>query len=341
MLDNTFGFIQKAISSSFNLLGLSMPFQGHAIDALQTGRRASFQVAASPRLYFRVAKRSRWAALCLTLAAIACFVWPSAAAASYAPGAPTKEWAWMSGSSTAGSQAGAIGAPGVYGTQGTPAAANLPGQREYAATWTDAKGNLWLFGGYGYDANDLYGYLNDLWKFNPSTNLWTWIGGSNSVGIPGNCQPGVYSFPMGLPNANNIPGGRESASSWTDASGNLWLFGGYGCDGSGIMDPLNDLWEFTPSTGLWTWISGSNVIWDGSRFAEYGSYGTQGTPGPLNNPGGRSGASSWTDASGHLWLFGGAGFDISHSPLTGDLNDIWVFTPSTYLNGGVTATGGT
>ena len=62
------------------------------------------------------------------------------------------------------------GQAGVYGTLGTPAAGNIPGGRDGAATWTDSSGNLWLFGGFGFDANGTMGYLNDLWEFNPSTN---------------------------------------------------------------------------------------------------------------------------------------------------------------------------
>ncbi len=29
------------------------------------------------------------------------------------------------------------------------------------------------------------GYLNDLWKFSPSTNQWTWISGNNTINVPG------------------------------------------------------------------------------------------------------------------------------------------------------------
>jgi hypothetical protein len=60
------------------------------------------------------------------------------------------------------------GHPGVYGTLGTPAAGNIPGGRAYIVSWTDISGNLWLFGGAGYDANGSYGWLNDLWKYQPA-----------------------------------------------------------------------------------------------------------------------------------------------------------------------------
>ena len=37
------------------------------------------------------------------------------------------------------------------------------------STWIDSSGNLWLFGGYGYDSTGQLGYLNDLWQYDPST----------------------------------------------------------------------------------------------------------------------------------------------------------------------------
>jgi len=45
---------------------------------------------------------------------------------------------------------------------------------------------------------------------------------------------------------------RTSAVSWTDKSGNLWLFSGWGRGNSFFSDvetyPLNDVWEYRPST---------------------------------------------------------------------------------------------
>jgi hypothetical protein len=56
---------------------------------------------------------------------------------------------------------------GKYGTQGTAAASNIPGARDVAVAWTDAAGNFWFFGGYGYDSAGTAGLLNDLWKYEP------------------------------------------------------------------------------------------------------------------------------------------------------------------------------
>ena len=59
--------------------------------------------------------------------------------------------------------------PVLYGTQGTASVGNVPGGRNSSSSWIDSSGNLWLFGGIGYDSTGTVGYLNDLWQYNPST----------------------------------------------------------------------------------------------------------------------------------------------------------------------------
>jgi hypothetical protein len=218
----------------------------------------------------------------------------------------TGYWTWVTGSNTQ-SQAG------VYGTKGVAAASNVPGARFGSAPWTDASGNLWLFGGTSGDTSA----FNDLWKFDPTTGLWTWVSGSSSEG-----QAGVYGT-QGVATGSNVPGARIPNASWIDAAGNLWLFGGTGFDSVGIQGDLNDLWEFTPGTGNWTWVSGSKM--GGAQ----GMYGTQGQAAAANVPGPRGLSSSWIDALGNLWLFGGVGTDASGAK--GELNDLWMFSPATGL----------
>ena len=210
-------------------------------------------------------------------------------------------WTWVSGSNT-------VTAGGIYGTQGVASTGNAPGAREAAVSWTDSSGNLWLFGGYGYASPSDNGNLNDLWEFNPTAGTWTWVSGSNT-----SMASGVYGT-QGVPSTGNVPGARTGAVTWSDSSGNLWLFGG---NGAGSV--LNDLWEFNPTAGTWTWVGGSNTA------NSVGNYGTQGVASTSNMPGARSGAISWTDSFGNLWLFGGFGFDPSDS---GDLNDLWEFNPT-------------
>jgi N-acetylneuraminic acid mutarotase len=218
------------------------------------------------------------------------------------------QWTWEGGSKT-------VNAAGVYGTQGTAAASNLPGARYSGSSWTDSSGNFWLFGGVGYDLAGGAGYLNDLWQYSPSTGQWTWEGGLNTLNASG-----VYGT-QGATAASNLPGARYSASSWTDSSGNFWLFGGVGYSSTGSVGNLNDLWRYSPSTGQWTWVSG------GTANNAAGVYGTQGTAAASNLPGARYSASAWIDSSGNLWLFGGYGYDSTGS--VGKLNDLWQYSPST------------
>jgi N-acetylneuraminic acid mutarotase len=203
--------------------------------------------------------------------------------------------------------------PGTYGTRGTANATNKPGARDFSATWRDSQGNLWLFGGYGIDATGNIGYHNDLWKYDPLANTWTWIKGDNAVG-----QHAVYGT-QGVANDANKPGASYASVSWTDASGQLWLFGGFGFTGT-EFGYRNDLWKYNPATNQWTWIKGNNAI------DQSGTYGTKGTAHANNKPGGRYGSRTWTDNSGNLWLFGGYGFDRD-SP--GTLNDLWKYNPAT------------
>jgi hypothetical protein len=70
------------------------------------------------------------------------------------------EWVWMGGwiSRTAVSA-------GIYGEIGIADADNVPGTRFSVASWADAEGNLWLFGGNGIDSAGNDGFLNDLWEY--------------------------------------------------------------------------------------------------------------------------------------------------------------------------------
>ena len=162
-----------------------------------------------------------------------------------------KQWTWMGGSSTfvTGCVNGSTtcSKPGVYGSLGTPAATNAPGAHGDAVQWMDPTGNVWFFGGPGIDSVGTWGMLNDLWKFDPSTDEWTWMGGSNKVPNDGSNtagQFGVYGQ-LGVEAPTNTPGGRQAAASWTDGSGNFWMFGGNGCSSNYCEGWLNDLWKYT------------------------------------------------------------------------------------------------
>jgi hypothetical protein len=220
---------------------------------------------------------------------------------------PGTGWSWVGGPSTASTTSASYPA-----TPGTASAQSLPGGRSFGVSWVDASGNFWLMGGKGYDSVAAFGALNDLWKYVPGTG-WIWEGGANTVGALGSYgAAGTVS---------NTPGARYDAVSWTDPSGNLWLFGGFGLATTTTAGGLNDLWEYLPTSGQWNFINGSTIV------GAVGVYGTEGTPAATNVPGSRYSPSSWTDTAGDLYLFGGYGMDSTSTP--GGLNDLWKFVPST------------
>jgi N-acetylneuraminic acid mutarotase len=223
------------------------------------------------------------------------------------------KWTWITGQHT-------DGVAGIYGTLGVPAAGNMPGGRQYALSWADSSGHLWLFGGFGYGEGFVSGYgdyLNDLWSYDTSTGLWTWVSGSATAGAVG-----VYGT-KGVGATTNTPGPRGYSITWTDASGNLWLFGGFGTDAAGTAGSLNDLWKFNPTNNQWTWVSGSNTV------NAPGVYGTQGVAASASVPGARNSSVSWTDGAGNLWLYGGLGFIADGTG--GTIGDLWKYDPAANL----------
>ncbi len=216
-------------------------------------------------------------------------------------------WTWLKGRTNASAAA-------VYGTLGVPGATNTPGARYSPTAWTGADGRFYLFGGSG-DAVSGAAYLNDLWRFDPVTTNWTWIKGN-----PGINSNGIYGV-RGNAGSTNRPGARQEGLGWTDAAGNLYLFGGYGYGASGGVGRLNDVWRFDPATTNWTWLKG------GIGINSNGIYGTSGIAAATNSPGGRSVAATWTEITNKFCLFGGYGYGATGSE--GELSDLWQFDPAT------------
>jgi ELWxxDGT repeat protein len=236
------------------------------------------------------------------------------------------QWAFVKGTVFSGTN-------GVYGTLGTANAANLPGARYGGITWTDASGKLWLLGGFGLGASgSTNNYLNDLWRFDPATNMWTWLGGSNAT-----LANGTYGT-QGTPSATNIPGARWNGSAAADpATGMVWLFGGFGLPATGTSTGnLNDLWRYNPTTGEWTWMKGFNSI------TSNGSFGTKGVATGTNTPSTRNGCCSWLDKQGRFWVFGGNGNGSNYSGYF--LGDLWRYDPTTnfwtWMSGSATSVPG-
>jgi hypothetical protein len=235
-------------------------------------------------------------------------------------------WTWMKGSNT-GNQAGS------YGVQGTAVAANEPPSRQASAGWVDNLGNFWLFGGFTSGTNG----FNDLWKYDPAGNQWTWINGSQGA----TKTPGSFGT-QGVAAASNVPGARWLSAAWSDSHGNLWLFGGQGFDVTG-NGSLGDLWEYTLDVttdggnpakialNQWTWIRGPNSV------TQPGVYGLPADPAVwprvTNNPGTRWAPAYWTTKDLNLgWMFWMAGGEGLGAPATTGrgyslLNDLWRYLP--------------
>ena len=199
----------------------------------------------------------------------------------------TLEWTWVYGP----------GIPSqlpVYGTLRVPAASNYPGAKCFGAiSMIDHNGIFWMYGGYDHINGNFY---SDLWSYDPSTNIWTWMSGQTA-----NLFPGMFGV-KGVPSLlNSPPAKQECNAGWIDSLNNVWIFGGQIPLGSG-----NDLWKFDVLTYEWTWMKGDSV----SNIT--GTYGVKGVPDPANTPGGRMVYCKWTDSDNNFWLFGGAG-----------RNDLW------------------
>ncbi|HKR04970.1 MAG TPA: T9SS type A sorting domain-containing protein [Bacteroidia bacterium] len=195
------------------------------------------------------------------------------------------EWVWIHGD--------AFNNSGNFGTQGVPASTNNPPPLYEPCEWTDLNGNFWLYGGLraGAGCNGFCVY-NDLWKYDPLTNEWTWMKGT---GIP-NDTTGDYGV-QGVPAITNQPPCRSwGAQSWVDLSGNLWMFGG---EDNNTIAPygFSDLWKYDIAANMWTWMKGPNIP------GQFAVYGVMGVPNILNNPPSSvENAAAWTSNSGDLYL---------------------------------------
>lgn len=223
----------------------------------------------------------------------------------------TNQWAWVTGDSTANALA-------IHGQLSISSPSNKPAGKFGAHYWRDKMGNIWLFG--GKESTAVYPYANyrsDLWKFNISTNNWTWVKGDSDIRVQG-----VYGV-KGVASITNKPGARVSGNYWTDTAGKFWMFGGLIPETSSLLSIVNELWEYDTSTDMWTWVSGNRP----GFYSQLGVYGTRGVPSPANYPGARSNSSSCVDKAGNLWLYGGNG--ITTGVGSGYLSDLWMFNTST------------
>ncbi len=209
----------------------------------------------------------------------------------------TNEWTWMNGSQH-------FNQPAILGVQGISSTSNIPEATEYGRPcWTDLNGNFWLF------TNAV------MWKYNVSSNEWTWIHGT--AGSSAN-----YGS-KGVTSVSNNPGVRiETSCTWVDNTGNLWMFGGL----TNPSTAFNDLWKFDINLNQWSWMSGD------SAANIFGNYGSKGIANTNNKPGARVANASWKDENNNLWLYGGYRYVNAYPIVTNQYffyNDMWKYNIAT------------
>jgi len=213
-------------------------------------------------------------------------------------------WAWMTGNAVSCS---ATLVPPTAPTRGVESAGNIvPSLYELSLT-ADKHGNLWLFGGY----NGTAAY-NTMWRYNKTTNLWTWIAGITSTA--GTATAGA----SGVESSGNTPPALYGHGATLDESGNIWVMGGFS-----VANTQNGLWRFNTNTQMWAWIGGTTYTAVNISAVAGGS----GVESASYHPGGIYGFGMWYDKHGYIWAMGGYG--VSTTGTTGTLNNLWRYNIAT------------
>lgn len=210
---------------------------------------------------------------------------------------PTNTWTWMNGSTI-------TGASPSYGTLGSSSPSNTPGARSCEAAWKDPEGNFWLYGGHKVQQSS----YSDLWKLDPTTAEWTWMGGEPEID-----NPALYGTTC-VESPTTTPGERANMQAVNTPDGKAYLFSG-GL-GTNFDITFTDLWSWCPTTNQMTWVKGP------SGSGNPGFWGVQGGSDDLNYPNGRLTPAFWSSPEGQLYMFGGA--------TTSNFNphsDLWRFVP--------------
>lgn len=172
----------------------------------------------------------------------------------------TLKWTWVAGPSG----------------QGNLGSSTQPQARHRVRGWFDNAGDFWIFGGcYGQvidprtgveiDWSDPTAWVyeinvgfNDLWKFNVTTKVWSCESGTPNAGRSISSPSGSYPSSVGMSSTSYLPRARADYGYWKDNSDNFWFYGGYtGEAHAGGVQSNCDMWKYTPSTHVWTLMSGS------------------------------------------------------------------------------------
>lgn len=166
-----------------------------------------------------------------------------------------------------------------------------PGGRAETASWCDAHGNLWMFGGTGYDdlPSEEPRLLNDLWLFNCTDQSWKLVEQE---------AQGANKTPLPTKDHKKIPKRRRQAASCGVTGLIFVIFGGMDDKGNA----LSDTWLFDIVISKWLLL--------------YANHQNQNVS--LSIPPARYDMASWC-LGDQMVIFGGHGQDAK-------LDDMWSFS---------------
>ncbi|HEY1056627.1 MAG TPA: kelch repeat-containing protein [Emticicia sp.] len=193
--------------------------------------------------------------------------------------------------------------------QQAAASVTNPAPRNASTNWQDKQGNVYIFGGLGIDNNLNVGTFADLWQFNAKNLVWKNLSGSRDI------EKFNKDTKKKLAVTATTPSPRQSAATWTDKQGNLYMFGG----NTGMLDEyLSDFWIFDIKKQNWTQLSNSKELNKKNQSTGKNKNNTN------NLPAARAKAATWVDNKGDFWLFGGTTHDYT---LGRDIyfNDLWKY----------------
>ena len=97
----------------------------------------------------------------------------------------------------------------------------------------------------------LGGLFNDLWRYNITSGMWAWVGGTNL-----DSDLGIYTS-FGADSNISVPAGRYSMASWYNPSTHeFYLFGGTASKTIENSMVANDFWRYKIDQNLWAWLGG-------------------------------------------------------------------------------------
>jgi hypothetical protein len=186
-----------------------------------------------------------------------------------------------------------------YGTPGQPGQDVYPGDIDGVSLVTDSQNNLWLYGGYSLSIRS---FSNQVWHFNTTSWLWTFVSGNN------------YTTTDSSWGENPFLGGRWLPGFDVDEDDRIWIVGGSGTP----YGQFSDVWSFDTKTAQWRLESGSAANRNNGPKITSDDFHAG------NFPPGKEGASLVNRKDGTLVLISGGGH-IEDEGDFGAQNDVWLF----------------